>query len=62
MRIGVVVTTLGLIATLVAILPLVIPDLSLPGIWWFLAMITGVGLALVIAGLAQSARERRIRD
>jgi peptidoglycan/LPS O-acetylase OafA/YrhL len=62
LRIGVGVTALGLIATLIAMLPLVFPDLTLPGIWWFLAMITGVGLALVIAGLARSARERRIRD
>jgi peptidoglycan/LPS O-acetylase OafA/YrhL len=62
LRIGVGVTVLGLIATLIAMLPLVFPDLTLPGIWWFLAMITGVGLALVIAGLARSARERRIRN
>ncbi len=62
MRIGVGVTALGLVATLIAMLPLVFPDLALPGVWWFLAMITGVGLALVIAGLARSARERRIRD
>ena len=55
-------TALGLVATLIAMLPLVFPDLALPGVWWFLAMITGVGLALVIAGLARSARERRIRD
>jgi peptidoglycan/LPS O-acetylase OafA/YrhL len=62
LRIGVGVTALGLVATLIAMLPLVFPNLTLPGIWWFLAMITGVGLALVIAGLARSARERRIRD
>jgi peptidoglycan/LPS O-acetylase OafA/YrhL len=62
LRIGVGVTVLGLVATLIAMLPLVFPDLTLPGIWWFLAMITGVGLALVIAGLARSARERRIRN
>jgi len=28
-------------------------------VWWFLAMITGVGLALVIFGLVLAARERR---
>lgn len=59
MRIGIWVTVVGLLAALIAMSPLVIPELELPGVWWFLAMITGVGLALVIAGLARSARERR---
>jgi hypothetical protein len=59
LRIGAVVTVIGLVCTLIAILPLVIPGLQLPSAWWFLSMITGVGLALVIAGLAVSARSRR---
>jgi hypothetical protein len=59
LRIGAVVTVIGLACTLVAMLPLVVPGLSLPSAWWFLSMITGVGLALVIAGLAVSARSRR---
>jgi hypothetical protein len=59
LRIGAAVTVLGLTCTLVAMLPLVIPSLELPPAWWFLSMITGVGLALVIAGLAVSARSRR---
>lgn len=61
LRIGGVVTVIGLICTLIAMLPLVIPSLSLPSAWWFLSMITGVGLALVIVGLAVSARSRRSR-
>jgi hypothetical protein len=59
LRIGAVVTVVGLICTVIAMLPLVIPDLELPSAWWFLSMITGVGLALVIIGLAVSARARR---
>lgn len=59
LRIGAVVTVVGLVCTVIAMLPLVIPDLALPSAWWFLSMITGVGLALVIIGLAVSARARR---
>jgi VIT1/CCC1 family predicted Fe2+/Mn2+ transporter len=61
LRAGVVVTVIGLIFTLIALIPLVIPSVELPGVWWFLAMITGVGLAIVILGLVMSARERRPR-
>jgi hypothetical protein len=61
LRIGAVVTVVGLMCTVIAMLPLAIPDLELPSAWWFLSMITGVGLALVIAGLAVSARSRRRR-
>jgi hypothetical protein len=59
LRVGAVVTVVGLACTLIAMLPLVIPGLELPSTWWFLSMITGVGLALVIVGLAVSARSRR---
>ena len=59
LRIGAVVTVIGLICTVIAMLPLVVPGLELPSAWWFLSMITGVGLALVIIGLAVSARARR---
>lgn len=59
LRIGAVVTVIGLVCTAIAMLPLVVPGLDLPSVWWFLSMITGVGLALVIAGLAVSARSRR---
>jgi len=59
LRIGAVVTVVGLVCTVIAMLPLVIPSLELPSAFWFLSMITGVGLALVILGLAVSARSRR---
>lgn len=59
LRIGAVVTVIGLLCTVIAMLPLVVPGLELPSAWWFLSMITGVGLALVILGLAVSARSRR---
>lgn len=52
-------TVIGLVCTLIAIVPLLVPSLELPGLWWFLSMLTGVGLALVIAGLVRSARSRR---
>ena len=52
-------TVVGLVCTLIAMVPLVAPAIELPSAWWFLSMITGVGLALVIAGLAVSARSRR---
>jgi hypothetical protein len=54
---GAILTIIGLAATLIAILPLV-SDIELSGTWWFLSMITGVGLATVIAGLTMSARSR----
>jgi hypothetical protein len=56
--VGAIVTMIGLVFALIAMLPLVIPDLTLPSYWWFLAMITGVGLALVLLGLRLSARAR----
>jgi hypothetical protein len=58
LRIGAIVTVIGLACTVIAMLPLIIPSLQLPSAWWFLSMITGVGLALVIVGLAVSARSR----
>ena len=61
LRIGAVVTVVGMAFTLVALLPLVVPGLALPSAWWFLSMLTGVGLALVILGLLVSAWERRRR-
>jgi hypothetical protein len=61
LRIGLVVSALGLLAAVIAMLPLVLPSMQPSGIWWFLAMITGVGLAIVIAGLIISARERSAR-
>lgn len=59
LRVGMVVTVIGLLLSSVALLPLVFPDLDLPGAWWFLSMTTGLGLALVILGLIRASRARR---
>jgi hypothetical protein len=61
LRAGAVITVIGLVCTLVAILPLVVPSLELPSLMWFLAMLTGVGLIVVFLGLAMQARSRRHR-
>lgn len=59
LRVGAWVTALGLAFTLIALLPLAFPDLELPGALWFLSMLTGVGIVIVLIGLAQAARQRR---
>ena len=59
LRIGAAITVVGLAFTVIAMLPLVFPSLDLPPAMWFLAMLTGVGLAVVIVGLALGARARR---
>lgn len=58
MRAGVVVTVVGLVFTAVAMVPLVVPSVQLPPAMWFLAMLTGVGLLMVLGGLLWSARAR----
>ena len=59
MRVGAVITAIGLGFTLVAILPLFFPTLSMPSALWFLSMLTGVGIVVICAGLVMSARSRR---
>lgn len=61
LRIGAVITVVGLVFAVIAMLPLLIPSLELPGAMWFLAMLTGVGLVVVFTGLAMGARGRRPR-
>jgi peptidoglycan/LPS O-acetylase OafA/YrhL len=56
-RAGVVVTALGMLLTLVAMLPLV-TDLELPSAFWWLAMLVGVGLFMILVGLARNGRRR----
>ncbi|MEZ5115937.1 MAG: hypothetical protein R2737_06690 [Candidatus Nanopelagicales bacterium] len=58
LRVGIVLTVVGLVFTLVAMVPLVVPSVRLPGAFWFLAMLTGVGLLVVLAGLLRAARAR----
>jgi VIT1/CCC1 family predicted Fe2+/Mn2+ transporter len=59
LRIGAIVTAVGLAFTLVAIVPLIAPSVSMPSELWFLSMLTGVGLVIVFVGLVMSARSRR---
>lgn len=61
LRAGAWITAAGLVFTLIALLPLVVPSLELPGVMWFLAMLTGVGLVVVFIGLAMGSRQRRKR-
>lgn len=56
-RLGSAVTVVGILLALVAMLPLV-SAVRLPGYFWGLAMLTGAGFALVLAGLARNARAR----
>jgi hypothetical protein len=58
-RAGVVITVLGIIFSLIALLPLV-SEVELPSMWWFLSMVTGIGLATILAGLTMSAKSRRM--
>ncbi len=59
LRAGVVVVVVGLLCLLVAIIPLFFSSVHLPGVMWFAAMLTGVGLLVVFAGLTMGARGRR---
>jgi len=56
-RIGLVVTALGMLLALVAMLPLV-TDLELPSAFWALSMLVGVGMGLVLVGLLRNGRHR----
>lgn len=54
---GLVVTALGMLLTGVAMLPLV-SDLELPSALWWLSMLVGVGMAMILVGLARNGRRR----
>ena len=56
-RAGLVVTAVGMLLALVAILPLV-TDIELPSAFWWLSMLVGVGMGMVLVGLARNARRR----
>ena len=59
LRAGFALIAVGLVCTLIAILPLFWPSLTMSGVWWFLSMLTGVGLIVMVAGLVTSGRNRR---
>lgn len=56
-RAGLVVAGLGIGLALVSLLPLV-SDVELPSAFWGLSMLTGVGFAMVLLGLARKGRRR----
>jgi hypothetical protein len=56
-RAGLVVTVVGMLLTLVAMLPLV-TDIELPSALWWLSMLVGVGMGMVLVGLARNGRRR----
>jgi hypothetical protein len=56
-RAGLVVTVVGMLLTLVAMLPLV-SDVELPSAFWWLSMLVGVGMGMVLVGLARNGRRR----
>jgi multisubunit Na+/H+ antiporter MnhB subunit len=56
-RAGLVVTAIGMLLTLVAMIPLV-TDVELPSAFWWLSMLVGVGMAMVLVGLARNGRGR----
>ena len=56
-RAGLVVTAVGMLLALVAMIPLV-TDVELPSAFWWLSMLVGVGLAMVLVGLARNGRRR----
>jgi multisubunit Na+/H+ antiporter MnhB subunit len=56
-RAGLVVTAVGMVLTLIAMIPLV-TDVELPSAFWWLSMLVGVGLAMVLVGLARNSRRR----
>ncbi|HSO05247.1 MAG TPA: hypothetical protein VLQ92_12245 [Candidatus Limnocylindrales bacterium] len=56
-RAGSVVTAVGMLVTLVAMLPLV-TDLELPSAFWWLSMLVGVGMIMILVGLARNGRRR----
>ncbi len=56
-RAGLVVTAVGMLLALVAMLPL-LTDVELPSAFWWLSMLVGVGMAMILVGLARNGRRR----
>lgn len=56
-RTGLVVSALGMLLALVALLPLV-SDIELSSTFWWLAMLWGVGLGMILFGLLRNGRGR----
>jgi hypothetical protein len=58
MRIGAAITIIGMVFCLIALAPLATGE-ELPSWLWWMAMSTGIGLALVLLGLHRAAAARR---
>ena len=59
MRIGVVLTVIGMLCGIYAMLPLILHSLKPNSTLWPFSMLTGVGLFLVLLGLRRSSRVRK---
>lgn len=57
LKVGAALTALGMVLSLIAMSPLVIGG-HLASFWWFLAMITGVGLVSILVGIRAASRAR----
>ena len=60
MRVGAVLTIVGMVCSVIAIAPYFFPTVKLPSFWWGLSMLTGLGLALILFGLRRSSRSRSV--
>lgn len=56
LRVGMVVTAIGLLFIVISFIPLVFSDVHLPSAMWFLSMLTGVGLLIIVIGLAMAPK------
>lgn len=57
LKVGAVLTTLGLVLSLIAMSPLVFGG-HLASAWWALSMLTGAGLVCIIIGIWAASRAR----
>ena len=56
-RAGIVTSLVGMVLALTSLLPLV-TSVELPSLFWALSMLTGLGIALILLGLARKGRRR----
>ena len=56
-RVGAVLCVVGMVVTLVSLLPMVL-DVEVPSLFWALSMLVGVGFALILLGLFRKGRRR----
>jgi Ni/Fe-hydrogenase subunit HybB-like protein len=63
LRLGGIVTVIGMILSLIAMSPAVFGEVLAP-IWWALSMTTGLGLTILLVGVrrASAARSRAVQE